>query len=297
MYFLKKYRRGIKNKYRKGMPFPEMVIKDLAHSLQAFRFFIKNGFKNKTVLVYPHFPSRGSTIYKALTNLNYNITNKPSRKHQMAVYWEYLTFREEYAVMEEESKSKKVVNLFSRDISKIYVDNAFKKVFNYNTIIDPQTHTGKAVQKNDINAMHDGAVINCPISGIKEGYIYQILIDNSTPDNHVKDIRVPIINGLLDFVYIKYRDINERFKNTTVKTEVVKTADVFSLDEIDKINAFCKEISLEYGELDVLRDNNNNQIYVVDVNNTPQGPPANTPKPKAKEAIARIASEFEKAFL
>jgi hypothetical protein len=100
---------------------------------------------------------------------------------------------------------------------------------------------------------------------------------------------VPIVNKTLDFVYLKYRDINERFKNTTIKTELKPIIDVLSSDEIILINKFVKKIELDYGELDILRDKDDGKIYIVDVNNTPHGPPANTNKKDALTAIEKIS--------
>ena len=54
---------------------------------------------------------------------------------------------------------------------------------------------------------------------------------------------------------------------------------------------------LEYGELDILRDLDNKKIYIVDVNNTPFGPPANISAAQGKEAIRILAEAFEEAFL
>jgi glutathione synthase/RimK-type ligase-like ATP-grasp enzyme len=213
------------------------------------------------------------------------------------VYWEYLTFREEYHALEKLPSSIEVVNLYSRDISKVFVDEAFHQVFGYSTIIDPKTYFGKIVQKSDVNAAHDGAILEGPIQDTKEGSIYQVLIDNSYGENLVLDIRVPVVGKTLDFVYLKYRDISERFKNTTVKTEKKPIREVLSDEEIDLLDQFAETIELDFGEFDVLRDNDSKKIYVVDVNNTPQGPPASTPKQDGKEAILTIAHQLESAYL
>lgn len=297
MYFLKKNKRGIYNKYRKQMPVFEMFLKDTNWFFLSLKNYFRNGNQHKNLLVYPHYPSRGSTIYKIGKRMNYNITNKPKKKMDVAVYWEYLTFREEFQYLESIANKVKVVNLFSRDISKVYVDEVFKKVFGYSTFVDPKSYEGPIVKKNDVNAKHDGAILQGPLQDVEEGFVYQLLIDNSFNDDLVEDLRVPIINEVLDFVYIKHRQISERFKNTTVNTVIKKSIEVLSQDEINLLNAFCKELKLEYGELDVLRNKNDGKIYVVDVNNTPQGPPAHTSKEDADFALDTIADAFQKAFL
>lgn len=279
------------------MPWSEMLLKDLKLSLKSILLLFKNGFKSKTIFIYPHFPSSGSTIYKIANKLNYNLSNKYSLKASVAIYWEYLTHRKEFAFLDSISNSKRVINLFSRDISKVYVDEQFYSVFGYKTCIDPLTYTGNYVVKNDINAKHDGAIFTQPISKKEEGFIYQILIDNSTEDGFVEDMRVPVINGVLDFLYIKHRPIEERFTNSTSKTRLVNTIDVLSQNEIEQINQFCQNIKLDYGELDVLRNKEDQKIYIVDVNNTPQGPPANMLKNEHDQALMVLAEKFKTTFL
>ncbi len=296
MYFLPKYKRGIFNKYRKEMHLSEIILKDINYSFLKWRNFFRNGMQHKNMLFFPHYPSRGSTLYKMANILGYNITNKPKKKIDFAVFWEYLTFREEFEYLESISKDVKVLNLHSRDISKVYVESVQQKIFGYGTFIDPLTFQGVCVKKNDINATHDGEVIQCPIEKTEESFIYQILVDNTDTDNRTKDIRVPVINGTLEFVYIKHRDINVRFKNP-ISSQPVKIEEALSKDEIEKLNQLCKEMHLEYGELDVLRDNGNGQIYVVDVNNTPQGPPNSTPKKEKAYVLDIMSKKFKEDFL
>ena len=291
--FNKKYR-GFFNKYHKKMPFGEIVLKDLNYLSLSVKNFFRNDFKNKSILVYPHYPSRGSTVYKVGNLLGYNVTNKPKKSTKTAVYWEYLTFREEFQKMEEISKTKKVINLYSRDISKKFIDKIHQDVFGYATIVDPLIYNDKIVRKNDINAKHDGVIIQGPLSAVEDEFIYQRLIDNSCANNLVMDIRIPVVMKTLDFVYIKLRSIDERFKNTTVDTKTKNIDEILNQEEIELINEYCSRLKLEYGELDVLRDKKDGKIYVVDVNNTPQGPPANTSKNDSAFALQKLASAFEK---
>lgn len=280
--------RGYFNKYRKGIPLFETFTKDLGYSLLWLKNFINNGFKSRTILVYPHYPSRGSTIYKVGKAMGYNISNKLKPDTKFAVYWEYLTFREEYHFLEKLAPKKKVVNLHSRDISKIYIDKVHQEIFKYSTQVDPSTYQGKIVQKSDVNALHDGKILEAPVPSLGDDYIYQILIDNQYSEDLVLDLRVVVVGKVLDFTYLKYRAINERFLNTTTNTEVVETKAIFSAEEIEQLNNYCQALKLEYGELDVLRNKNDGRIYVVDVNNTPQGPPANTSKEDGERALQNI---------
>jgi hypothetical protein len=273
MYFIKKYRRGIFNRYMKGRPVSEIFIKDMKYGFGAIRNFLRNGFKTKNLLVYPHYPSKRSVLYKMAGRMRYNLTNKPTRPFSGAIYWEYYTNRTEFALLEKLSASQKVINLYSRDISKTFVDTAFLKIFGYSANVDPLTFSGKMVRKNNLNAMHDGVIMDGPAKFAEQGFIYQVLIDNTVDEKTIKDIRVPIIGGVIDIAMLKYRRIFERFSNTTIKAEIVPVGQVLNEKEIELLNQFCDEIHLDYGELDVLRNNNDGKLYIVDVNNTPHGPP------------------------
>ncbi|MEA3448119.1 MAG: hypothetical protein U9Q98_06675 [Bacteroidota bacterium] len=251
------------------MPYSEMLMKDINYVFLACYHWLKNGFKTKTILVYPHYPSRRSTIYSLAKQLNYNVTNRPHNKFDFAIYWEYLTFRKEFEYLESIARHKKVINLYSRDISKKTVDQAVKSVFGYSTFINPLIYKGKIVKKNDINAIHDGTVLNGPVDKKEDGYIYQVLINNTTDDGMVVDIRVPIIFGALSFVYEKFKPEKDRFGHPAT-SHVRNIHDMLSDKEIQDINRFCEHTNLEFGELDVLRDRDSGKIFIVDVNNTPQ---------------------------
>jgi len=275
------------------MPFFEIITKDLNYIGLWIRNFLKNNFKSKTIFAHPHYPSRGSTIYKISKELGYNITNKQRSKPEFAIFWEYTTFRKEFRLLDEISKDKYVINLHSRDISKKYVDKIHQEVFGYSTMVDPLTYNGKIVKKSDINGTHNGEIVEGPVEFIEEDYIYQILIDNTIPGDSVMDIRVPFIGEALNFVYIKTRTISDRFKNPT-GSKVEAISDHLSDNEIKQLNQYCKILKLDYGELDVLRDKKDGRIYVIDVNNTPQGPPSKTSKKDAIYAISEMTEAIRK---
>ena len=55
-------------------------------------------------------------------------------------------------------------------------------------------------------------------------------------------------------------------------------------------------MNLEYGDLDILRDNDDGRIYIVDANNTPHGPSQLT-KEEKKSALDILTREFKKSFM
>jgi len=276
------------------MPFIKEVYEDLYFIARFKMLLLLNGFQIKTVLFYPEFPSKRTILYKVFKGLKYNITNNPKIKHQVSIYWENQTFRKpasEYQFFNEET-----VNRNCNDISKIYVDEKHLEVFGYNTQVNPLQHKGKLVKKNDLNALHDGEILQGPISTKEEGFIYQILIDN-TEGNFVNDLRIPIFNGEIPYVVIRSRKIEERFGGGSQKSVVKKVEHVFSVEEVSQIQKFSKAIGLDCGDLDILRDNASQKIYIVDANPTTWGPPKGLTKENQKKTLITLSNLFEKHFI
>jgi len=295
MYFLSKYTRGIKNTYREHIPFSEKVIKDIGFQLSEVANFFANGFKRKTLLVYPDFPSSKTTIRKICRNLNINLTNKIDRSFNWVLYYEDETYRQKFKPLEA-LVDKRVINLHSRDISKVHVERIHREIFGYNTEIDPLTYSGKGVRKSNINAKHDGEILLFPVADRIADCVYQKLVNNQVNETEVLDMRVPIINNKIPLLYLKYRKVTERFKNTTTRTLLVNIDDHLDANEQMQILAFAKKMQLEYGELDILRDLDDQKIYIVDVNNTPFGPPSNISKEQGKEAVSILSTALKEAF-
>lgn len=230
----------------------------------------------KRILFYPDFPYKKAALYQICLLLGYDITNEPQRKFDLAVRWQrYATFFPNDRVLSELSQqNNNIINLNCQDVSKEYINQVFKQVFGYDLGVNPLTYTGKCVAKSNLNAQHDGRIIDCPITNKESGIVYQKLVDNEIQANTVRDYRVPIFKNLIPFVYIYYKKNytnKQRFYGYPSLTSVklAEAEEVFSQDEIKKIIDFCQTIKLDYGELDILKDRQDGRIYVVDANNTP----------------------------
>lgn len=250
------------------------------------------------ILFYPDLPNPHSAIYKICYLNGYDTTNDPSQPFQLAIHWEAETCRKPDAVLKALAERMHVINYECMDIAKKRVDALFRDVFGYSLMIDPVTHRGPCLVKSDLNALHDGKIIVAPVREVREDCVYQKLINNAVGETTVQDIRVPVFRNRIPFVYLKYRPSEEkdRFRKI-LHAAVVPVTEVFSGEELSKINTFVERFGLEYGELDILRDNDDGRPYIIDVNNTPFWTPGHLPPEQGWQALKSMGSSFEEVFL
>ena len=240
----------------------DYVTRHIARKLRGEPFSILAYPDNPRHIGYPY------TLIHICDRLGYRLMNKLKEKHHLCIRWQDATHGKVDKALNELSKSERVINIDCLDISKKHVDRVFSKVFGYSTIIDPLTFNGKIVEKSDANGAHDGIILDGPIEEVRNGRIYQRLIDNSSGDQFVVDMRVPVFGSNIPFVFLKYKPIENRFK-LSVKGDLAQVNEVFSTEEIEKCLSFCREMGFDYGELDLARDRSNGRLYILDVNNTP----------------------------
>lgn len=248
-------------------------IKTTSNLLTTTKKLVTN---QKRILFYPDFPYKKAALYQICLLLGYDVTDDPQRKFDLAVKWErYATFfPKDHVLSELSQQNNNIINLNCQDVSKDYTNKVFEQVFGYSLGVNPLTYTGKCVAKSNLNAQHDGKIIDCPISQVKSGVTYQKLVDNEVQEDAVLDYRVPIFKNKIPLVYLylkRNQNATQRFFGypSLISVELADTEAVFSQDEINKIISFCQKIGLDYGELDILRDRQDRHIYIVDANNTP----------------------------
>ena len=181
-----------------------------------------------------------------------------------------------------------VLNAGVTDISKTRVAEAFARVAGYDLALDPLTHEGQAVEKNELNGKHDGRLVDCPTAP-QPGKSYQRFIDSSDGVTAF-DYRTTIINRRPQFVLVKTKPATDRFSIHNVTVTFRELAEVFSTVEVDLIRRFAEEMQLDWGAFDVLRDRASSRIYVVDVNKTDTGPAVDLSlacRGRLKRAISR----------
>ena len=126
------------------------------------------------------------------------------------------------------------------------------------------------VVKPDENGVRGGRVVTAPLTGTRPGMVYQRLVD-SRGEGRIRTLRPMVFDGRVLVVYTKARPEPNWFVGRE-EVGVLAPDAVLSADEQSLLLRFCAAIALDYGELDVIRDNESGLIYVVDANRTPIRP-------------------------
>ncbi|MEO1643279.1 MAG: hypothetical protein AAFR74_08080 [Pseudomonadota bacterium] len=188
-----------------------------------------------------------------------------------------------------------LVNFDCRDISKSAVAEAFQKAAGYSLRVDPRTYDGRMVEKSEMNAAHDGRIIEGPMEPLADK-TYQVLVDNEIEGGLVEDLRCCIVGGVPAIAMRKRRQIDRRFLNENAEVLLEAPEDIYSEDEIEVITRFASEMGLQWGGVDVLRDRNSGKIYIVDANKTDMGPPVAMKLGDKLKSTRRMAKAFVAAF-
>lgn len=250
----------------------------------AFRLAFAPSYR---VLAHPGVPSRHQALFKLCAWNNCRIVTDPSQPHDLAIHFKNDPERCELPV------SVATINRHCDNVSKSHIADVFEQIFGYAIAVDPLLFRGRMVEKPDGNYSFEGRIVQGAMAQdqVRADRVYERFIDTHK-DGYAIDFRTPIYGKEIPVVYEKRIPANAHMKDVK-SARMRQTDDVYSAEEQSKLIAFAEALSLEYGEIDVLRDNNSGQIYVVDVNNTPGGPP----KQMSNQEIAGALDILSPAFM
>lgn len=264
----------------------------------AVRSVLETVRHHRTVLFYPQVPWPDHVSFKLCVLLRYRVVADPHRHFDVAIKHLRGTHSDSPLLDQLPIARDQIVNGHSIDVSKQRVQQAFATVFGYALAVDPLTHAGAMVEKSDENARHDGRVVEGPLeaSAVDPAKVYQRLIRNeSERDGCILDHRVPVHGGRIPLVYRKHRRVETRFKNQNEFVELATPDEAFSTAEQELLLRLADELAIDVGELDVLRDADR-RLYVVDVANTPAGPPGGLPEAEGRAAMQIMAASYERVL-
>jgi hypothetical protein len=174
------------------------------------------------------------------------------------------------------------------------VERVFALTFGYPLAIDPLTYEGVCVRKSNRNYVKDAVVVSCPVPAAAvagEGdpvislwgrpvpaatvdgqYVYERLVDSRVPDLGTVELRAFVVRGQV--VVARRRILRDwistgSFEEEQLDHTLVYLDSVFSRQEREHIAAFCDALGLDFGALDIIRDNVDGRVYLLDANKTP----------------------------
>jgi len=249
------------------------------------------------VLFLPEYPEREFyTIIPLFMHLGWFATQDPSADFSFAICWQDSTWLQPDPVLTELARHKPVVNQHCLDISKQRVEREFFAETGRSTFVDPLTFSGRAVCKYNENA-RGGHLVDLPLLKPDPKFVYQRLID-ATAAGSVVEYRVPVVLGTIPLVYRELKDIpHDQIKTRKQSAQLCSADTVFSAAEIGQVLSFCRRMGLDFGELDILRSNDDGQLYILDANKTPGGlgifNRVNWRQEQRMEVIAKLAAAFK----
>jgi len=234
------------------------------------RVAILKNRRSRRILALPDKPVPQSALYKIAHRLGYRFVADENERPDVIIAWEDCTIRRADARLDRLAATSRVINVGAADISKRRVAEVYERVFGYALKVDPRSCSGPILRKSDNNARHDGTIITAPVEP-EPGYVYQRLINNAV-DGLYENIRVPVFGSIVAYCLLQRCSPKHRFTLEQGNARLVEVDRVFTPDELALLRLFCREMGLDYGEIDVLRDADDGRLYVVDVNTTPFGP-------------------------
>lgn len=239
----------------------------------------------------------GATLFGMMKALRVELTDDLDSDYCCAIKWSPWSAYQIPPEVRARVRTR-IINDTHFHCAKRNVEACFAAEFGYGTHVDPTRHQGPMAVKSNRNAVHDGRVIQGPISAeaLAPDCIYQRLVANEVGHGATEDLRVVVMGRRLPVVVVKYRSLDERFSTLQLHARAVSPRLVMTEDEITRTIRFTQRLGLEYGELDALRDGSDGRLYIVDANNTPYGPAKRLPPPERAAVASMLGGEFLETF-
>ncbi|MEA2622219.1 MAG: hypothetical protein QOH61_1129 [Chloroflexota bacterium] len=235
---------------------------------------------------FPMRPTPRAHLVRVIARLGVRI-GSGVHPGEPTIAWETGTWLPDWAVQKLPGDA---INRRCVDISKSRVDTEWAAAAGYTVAVDPLTWEGPMIVKAERNGVHDGRLVMGPLKSRRPGRVYQRFVD-AVEGNSVIELRTAVIAGSVPNVIRRWRQAAD-WDAKTIRSEVHTAEAMYSAAEIAQLIRFADGLGLEYGELDVLRDQQSGRIYVLDANRTPYGPPRKLPEHEAALAVERMAQAF-----
>ncbi|MBV42554.1 MAG: hypothetical protein CL834_05925 [Crocinitomicaceae bacterium] len=281
----------------KDTPLLERFFKNLRHRVILLNDTWVHKKRPPAFVTYPDLPSRRSAVHKICRALNWELTNVRRSTPHLLMRFEDET-EKEITLPNWMSESNCITwNKQCTDIRKSILERAHQECFGYGMGVDAFNFVGSMVVKSERNAQHDGRIIQGPITAKEHraDSVYQIDIQNVDESGRYFDYRLVYIRGSIPLAYRKYKAKSTRFTNMCESACIAEVTQALSNQEIRLIQQMMRLLHVDYAELDALRDAKSGKLFVIDVNPTPWGPPAELSAEQQVIAIQTMANAFAEA--
>jgi hypothetical protein len=252
----------------------------------------------RTLLAHPFRPriEDDYTLTLIACRLGLRITTNPGAACTVAMHWHDTTRRPPNPVLQRLAATLPVINLEGNDISKTSVDAAMHAVFGYGLAVDPLRTAGDVLEKDDLNALHDGRILRGPLERRRPGRVYQAVVRGQEAGGFIEELRVPVVGDEVPFVYLKYKPVHAPLE-LSVRGTIVEPGGVLAPEELAGLVAVSRALGIDFGELDVIRHQADGRLYVLDANNTPAVRFTGVSAADRRATIDRLAEAFERVYL
>ena len=251
---------------------------------------------------YPDKPGTWSKLHAVITTLGWRYGTRED--HDLRTYFSGATINTGGVRLDRRGRRPaaspsilpKTINSGCVDVSKSAIERAFSKELGYASFVDPSGV--ECVEKTEIQAIKKIRRVAAG-SPQRSGYVYQREI-NTFRDRAWTDLRPVVYDGRILGVVVKKKS-DWIHGDADARIELASPLQVFSADELARIEAGCRGFGAHFAELDVLRDRDNGKVYVVDLNYTAHRNSFDLIKKQmggleGQEYVRRYAARFEQAF-
>jgi len=160
-----------------------------------------------------------------------------------------------------------VINIGCEDIRKSKNEEIMMKAFGYNSLA--KNTDNYILEKSELQGRHEMHLVNR--IGNRKDCVYVRQLDNRISDTKVRDYRIFIFDYKICAVMTKDKPLSDRFGGA-INADVRWAVNPFTVDQINKIEKYCRLYKTHYTELDAVKEGE--RLYIVDNNNVPSYNPA-----------------------
>jgi len=220
----------------------------------------------KRLLLYPENYTRHPKDSRMDTHIDYAVQRidglmyGTKDNYDIGIYWKFGNVWEP----DEWAKDNNLLNVNCSNVTKKRVDEIFTEAFGYSSLVT----SGECIAKRNQNSRHEGIITTAPwdngqLDKYDDDYRVSQKIINNVSGVWAVDYRVYRFKDHLFVAEFKKYAFYQRFRSTAKRTTFYHIDEVFSQAEVNNILYFCDLAGLDFGELDVLRDDD--KIYIIDM--------------------------------